>query len=103
MLFCAVLQISDLFPLPGPRPQELWSNVNSQDHTDEDAYMIAKGVTQEEIEEFHRSSMNITIEISLKNLLLILFYSLAQMVSLRPVIKTHTKDRVVALEKWERR
>jgi hypothetical protein len=35
----------------------MWSNVNSQDHTEEDSFMIAKGVTQEEIEEFHRLSM----------------------------------------------
>ena len=57
LLVCAVLQNSELSPLPGPRPQDMWSNVNSQDHTEEDAFMIAKSVTQEEIEEFHRLSM----------------------------------------------
>jgi hypothetical protein len=36
----------------------MWSDVNVQGHTEEDAFMIAKDVTQEEIEEFHRSSNN---------------------------------------------
>ncbi|EFX83340.1 hypothetical protein DAPPUDRAFT_301872 [Daphnia pulex] len=56
LLFCSVLHSSYLFPLPGPSPQGMWSDVNSQCHTEEDAFMIAKDVTQEEIEEFHRSN-----------------------------------------------
>jgi hypothetical protein len=41
-----------------PLPQS-WSGVSSADHTENPtAFFIANGVTQEEIEEFQRQSMN---------------------------------------------
>jgi hypothetical protein len=63
----------------------MWSDVNSQGHTEEDAFMIAKDVTQEEIEEFHRSSNNYNYHFLKEIFILILFCYLSQMVSFRPI------------------
>ncbi len=59
VLLCSCVRYSELLPIP--IPQDGWSdNISGsddhQDSTDADTFMINNGVTQEEIDEFHRLS-----------------------------------------------
>lgn len=53
MLLCFYVQLSELFRIAGSQANEINTR---EDHTIEDAFMVANGVTQDEIEEFHRTS-----------------------------------------------
>lgn len=54
IVFCSYLHYTELLPIP--EPQTVWTNVNTGDRTAETEFMVNNGVTQEEIEEFHRLS-----------------------------------------------
>ncbi len=54
VLLCFCVRYSELFPIPVP--QNGWSDISSVDRQNADEFMINNGVTQEEIEEFHRLS-----------------------------------------------
>ncbi|XP_057379426.1 uncharacterized protein LOC130701461 [Daphnia carinata] len=53
MLLCFFVQFSELFRISGSQANDI--NMR-EDHTIEDAFMVANVVTQDEIEEFHRAN-----------------------------------------------
>ncbi|KAK4036548.1 hypothetical protein OUZ56_028599 [Daphnia magna] len=53
MLLCFYVQLSELYRIAGSQANEINTR---EDHTIEDAFMVANGVTQDEIEEFHRTN-----------------------------------------------